>query len=897
MVVNFLDDLSEVASCSLVSRLLYDISDPILYQKAGHPKLECILFWAAAIGRTVPLEKALRAGARADALIRTEYTGEEIRRKGPRFYLDNHLYDALYTTIMPADVVAWYSRAFCRWRPLHVAASAGHVKIVDLLLSHGASIDAPSNSFCACSMKFISYTRAGLAVSRPHWSPTHAASCFKQDSTTKLLLERGASVFTEQSIGHRPHKWTALHDACRSGSLTMAKLLVEDQFVAQIDILDEQHLSPLCYAYYHGHWDCFSFLLSNGADINRFFGLRIEQDEHFSILDDACETRRLGDALTLIDSGIDVKKSVTRLSTPLHRCLTMRTYDSRTTTLENDEQRIALIEKLLSCGVGINSKDISNRTPLHLAVKTGSEAIVNLLIDRGADIEAQDWNKETPLLAACCRENPSAPMMKLLLDKGAAIPDQTKAGSLLELLCQYPKFKTDKLGCVSLLLEHTMDPLSEKSPSSVQSQNIVLSCLSSGDGAVLDKILEYFAPPSLPSGRNHVLYYFSIILRRPNVRCLQFILDLDTKGHLVKRKESLWQTLDEIQDKELDKMGELLLDHGAECGRQGLSKESATHRALHRACFRNYTRIMSILLARGANPNAPIGQKRPLHEVVRFGAENEALQMLLDAGADVYVTDKPDYEYPLKSAITRNLLDKFEIMWSHSPLQDDMNGVLLDMIETSCTYGRFKILKAIQSQHKLEVDDILNENSVPFLQGLIRHLDTKSYWKTTEDMDEAIDLIDLLLKHDSERTALTSEWQWKEEVIVDNALDILEALLEGDNDYDDDRQWNSRSWCLNQRVTLNIDYEEAAQTIYISEERITFQNGIQDSTKHPIDLEYLAIAANFTPTGSMFDDSEMDLMMDELDWEEADMWDELMDVVDEDEIDADDGYGGLAAFF
>lgn len=53
---------------------------------------------------------------------------------------------------------------------------------------------------------------------------------------------------------------------------------------------------------------------------------------------------------------------------------------------------------MLDYGVDINSTDVDRRaTALHLACASGARSVVELLVTRGADLNAQDGNERTPL--------------------------------------------------------------------------------------------------------------------------------------------------------------------------------------------------------------------------------------------------------------------------------------------------------------------------------------------------------------------------------------------------------------------------------------------------------------------------------------------------------------------
>ncbi|SCO78518.1 uncharacterized protein FRV6_02731 [Fusarium oxysporum] len=73
---------------------------------------------------------------------------------------------------------------------------------------------------------------------------------------------------------------------------------------------------------------------------------------------------------------------------------------------------------LLTTGkVNINTKDEEDRTPLWWAVEGGHEAVVRLLLNRGARTKVTDKEGRTPLLRAA--EGGHEAVMSLLLDRGA----------------------------------------------------------------------------------------------------------------------------------------------------------------------------------------------------------------------------------------------------------------------------------------------------------------------------------------------------------------------------------------------------------------------------------------------------------------------------------------------
>ncbi len=67
----------------------------------------------------------------------------------------------------------------------------------------------------------------------------------------------------------------------------------------------------------------------------------------------------------------------------------------------------------------VNDEDNDSQTALHLACIHGNFDVVSLLIDKGADIEARNFNLWTPLDCAAAHGRPKC--TKMLLDAGAPI--------------------------------------------------------------------------------------------------------------------------------------------------------------------------------------------------------------------------------------------------------------------------------------------------------------------------------------------------------------------------------------------------------------------------------------------------------------------------------------------
>ncbi|KAK7428976.1 hypothetical protein QQZ08_004488 [Neonectria magnoliae] len=116
----------------------------------------------------------------------------------------------------------------------------------------------------------------------------------------------------------------------------------------------------------------------------------------------------------------------------------------------------AVVKLLLEKGAEIEAKDSEHgRTPLSWAARNGHEAIVKLLLEKGANFKSKDEDGTTPLSLAAGDGHEA--IVKLLLEKGADVESEAEDG-------ETPLWQATKNGheaVVKLLLEQGADVESE----------------------------------------------------------------------------------------------------------------------------------------------------------------------------------------------------------------------------------------------------------------------------------------------------------------------------------------------------------------------------------------------------------------------------------------------------
>jgi formylglycine-generating enzyme required for sulfatase activity len=279
--------------------------------------------------------------------------------------------------------------------PLHLAAASGHEAIVALLMDHGARLN--------------SRTREGQ-------TPFDLASAKGHSTIVAMLRQKGgdsAKAFDELAIFMNAVRAgdiakveaaarsgtdlnrrdaggaTALHHAAFAGQTDIVRFLLDHN--ANVDLADADDYTPLQIAVLHGRVEIAKLLLEHGADPNA------KRRGGMTCLAAACHAGRMEIAALLLDYGADI--------------------ESRT-------------------GVA------TDRTPLHLALK--HYGMVRLLIERGADVNAQDRYGLTPLTYAGRRG--WIEVCELLQGRGGRV------AAPLGMRTRLPKFQADTVNSIGVPL-------------------------------------------------------------------------------------------------------------------------------------------------------------------------------------------------------------------------------------------------------------------------------------------------------------------------------------------------------------------------------------------------------------------------------------------------------------
>jgi ankyrin repeat protein/beta-lactamase regulating signal transducer with metallopeptidase domain/Tol biopolymer transport system component len=326
---------------------------------------------------------------------------------------------------------------------LHFAVWYGDLDTVRLLVDHGAKPNIKDQSgWTALRHAAVRgkrelvefFVNKGVDL-----SALQVAVCVGDMARVRTLVEQGANVDAQDELG-----WTPLYWATCLGRTEVAKLLVADG--ASVQVAANDGTTPLLRAVQAGDRELVELILSKGADA------KAKDKGGWTALHSAVGTGHQEIAELLIAKGADVNAKTSGGQTPLDvaflrnqpalvKMLAAKGSEISTLAVAARIGDLARVKTLLERGADINAQDNSGRTALHYAAQDGLKEVVEVLLAKGANVNVGAFGSENKTAADFAMESNHSEIVELLFSKGADISalhvallrkDRAKAKDLIE---------------------------------------------------------------------------------------------------------------------------------------------------------------------------------------------------------------------------------------------------------------------------------------------------------------------------------------------------------------------------------------------------------------------------------------------------------------------------------
>ncbi|MGH0122561.1 UNVERIFIED_CONTAM: hypothetical protein FKN15_038111 [Acipenser sinensis] len=399
---------------------------------------------------------------------------------------------------------------------------------------------------------------------------------------------------TEKSIrvaGHPkviPQKPGGLFEAAAAGDVSYLEEILK---VGNVNTVNSSHETLLHIAASHGQVQVIEYLLSKGAKLD------VRDKNGSSPLHRAAERGHAQAVKVLLEAGANIYATDKKSKTPFHLAA-QNNHLSIVTMLVQEETR--------------NYKNQKNF--LHLVALKDESSLAQILLKKGAPVDAKDEKKKTSLFHAVSLGFEKT--VKVLLEAGAQIDS-----SVIDAA-----FNSNNQLVFGLILQHAEDLSPDTRVSALfkavqrDLHGIIAALIDKGTDVNARNDMQY--TPLLLAAEMGKLEAIKVLVSR-QARLDDKLPNLNTALHLAVQSGSLPST-------------KLLLEKGMDANTAGPGDQSP----LHVAAFHNKPALVELLIKAGANVNAATKESlTPLHVACQWG-HADVTQRLIQCKADINAKDK-----------------------------------------------------------------------------------------------------------------------------------------------------------------------------------------------------------------------------------------------------------------
>lgn len=528
--------------------------------------------------------------------------------------------------------------------PLELAARAGSLEIVKLLVANGASL----------KMHHSFYRTAGEAA----LSET-LAHC--REDIARYLLASGVQ------IGEGFRQDTSIVENAAKCSPTLCKLVLDEAIKSRQESHSTVTVTALAAAARAGNVETVRFLLDRGVNVNatdRYLGPALveaasREDMRHADREISRDNAQLSVVTLLLERGADPNAPGWGMRTALMSASTegkvkiaqlllekgadvnAKSQDGKTAfSCAVEKGHVEIVRLLADHGAHVNAKTGKGITTLKLAVDRGQTDLVRFLLDKGADANATLEDGSTPLMWAIIPDRKD--MVKLLLDRGARVNAQTSDGGtaltwaalmerteLAALLKAHGAEETLQAAVilrdadgVRRLLAHGADVNSRHADGGTA----LVDAAGRGHADIVSLLLE--AGADVNAKRADGSTPLVAAMADGSIDLITLLLD---KGADLKAEDAGGQTplAEAIKYGRID-LAALMLDRGADANHKNRQGQTP----LVTAARSGRTEVVKLLLDRGADFSKGPSRAQALCAAVNSG-KIDTVKLLLEKGADV----------------------------------------------------------------------------------------------------------------------------------------------------------------------------------------------------------------------------------------------------------------------
>ena len=418
---------------------------------------------------------------------------------------------------------------------------------------------------------------------------------------------------------------------------------------ASQSITSKRYGSPLCAAAEKGHQGTARILLEAGADLNDGGGWYAQP------LVSAIVGQNINLVRLLMDAGADLNGQGGRHGYPI----------AAAAALGRDD----LIEELLERGARVNDGDDKGSDALYAACLSGHLNTVNLLLERGADVNAQGGKAKNALGAASSKGHIN--IVRRLVTAGADV-----------------SFFDDRYG------------------------NALQDAARNGYGEVITCLAEAGVDPNAPGGDKGTALVCAASVGRSDIIEILYDVGVEAGPTSDASNALVTATLAGYED-----VVRSLIKHGADLN--CLSQKRLTEAVctpLEAAAASGNVSLVKLFLELGVQPTSPSndGQYGTALIAAVWGNPRslDAIEMLINAGADVNQSDIGGYNTPLIRAVARQDTETIKLLLGKGADVDLIRPKMISAIQMSTIHEDPQIFDLLL-EHSADINLVATDVADP----------------------------------------------------------------------------------------------------------------------------------------------------------------------------------------
>ncbi|XP_067653128.1 serine/threonine-protein phosphatase 6 regulatory ankyrin repeat subunit A-like [Haliotis asinina] len=364
---------------------------------------------------------------------------------------------------------------------LHVSCQGGNVEIVEYVIKH--------------TCLYINSTdKNGI-------TPLMLAAGYRNNVVFHFLIERGADTLAKDSTNRN-----VLHWASQGGNVKIVKYILT-QNIIDINGNDDNKMTPLLLAAYHGNSDVLELLIEKGANalaVNR----KSRNSLHLSCTGGHVDAAKY----VLNQTSVDINSKDCEEMTPV--------------MLAASHGKSEVFDMLIKKGADLSVIDKNGDNILHWACRGGNVKIVNyILMQNIVDINSKGYKEKTPVMLAA--SHGKSEVFDMMMKKGADLSVIDKNGdNILHWACRGGNVKIVNY----ILIQNTLDINSK----GYEDKTPVMLAASHGKNEVFNILMKKGADLSVTDDDGHNILHCAC--RGGNVNIVSYILiqsslDINSKCH------------------------------------------------------------------------------------------------------------------------------------------------------------------------------------------------------------------------------------------------------------------------------------------------------------------------------------------------------------------------------